>query len=83
LDGKEAEGDPLVDTASHLLAVSTHSERREWGGHQDDLAPRRAELLLPGETVAIDQEIGLHQLHWQPYQIHIQTLHFWSNWSRQ
>jgi hypothetical protein len=50
LDGKEAEGDPLVDTASHLLAVSTHSERGESGGHQDDPAPRRAKLLLPEET---------------------------------
>jgi hypothetical protein len=43
LDGNEAEGDPLVDTASHLLTVSAHSERGESGGHQDDLAPRRAE----------------------------------------
>jgi hypothetical protein len=43
LDGNEAEGDPLVDTASHLLTVSAHSERGVSGGHQDDLAPRRAE----------------------------------------
>jgi hypothetical protein len=46
LDGNKAEGDPLMDTASHLPATSAHYEKGESRGHQDDLVPRRAEVLL-------------------------------------
>jgi hypothetical protein len=50
LDGNEAEGDPLMDTTSHLPATSAHSEKGESGGHQDDPAPCRAEVLLRRAT---------------------------------
>jgi hypothetical protein len=46
LDGNEAKGDPLIDTASHLLAASAYSERRELGGHQNDPTPHWEEVLL-------------------------------------
>jgi len=40
LDGNEAEGDPLMDIASHLPATSAHYEKGESRGHQDDPVPR-------------------------------------------
>ena len=39
--------DPLLDTTSHQPAMSTHLERGELQGHQDDPASHRAELLIP------------------------------------
>ena len=47
LYGNETEGDPLKDTASHLLAASTHSKKGESAGHQDDSTSCMREVLLP------------------------------------
>ena len=54
LDGNEAKGDPLVDTASHLLVVSAHSERGESGGIRMTLHPVGQNSCCSKKQVAID-----------------------------